>query len=126
MILKLRNHTGGFFSCLNIILFQIIDFLFVYNEIPSEIDCCQTFYWYKKNPLDKLFYDFFNKNIDKPIDIKKLKLSLPNIKNVDGNIQFEEYKKLNLTYFYEMIDIYFKPTDKILNIKNELIKKYEI
>lgn len=126
MILKLRNHTAGFFSCLNLILFQIIDFLFLYKEIPSEIDCCQTFYWYKKNASDKLFYDFFNRNIDKSIDIEKMKISLPDIKEVDGNIQFEEYKKLDLTYFYELIDIYFKPTNKILNIKNELIKKYEL
>lgn len=126
MILKLKSHTAGFFSCLNLILFQIIDFLLLHNEIPSEIDCIQTFYWYKKNPSDKLFYTFFNRNIDRLIDIESLKRCMPNINEIEGNIQFEEYKNLDLTYFYELIDIYFKPTEKILNIKQELMNKYRI
>ena len=126
MILKLKPHDAGFFSNLNLIFFQIIYFLFSFNNYSIEFDCSQTFTWYKKNKSDKLFYQFFKKNINKSINIEKLKNSLPIINEIEGRIQFQEYKHLNLSSFYEIIDIYFKPSDNILRIKDELMNKYNI
>lgn len=126
MILNLKPHDSGFFSNLNLIFFQIVDFLILHNEHPTEINCLKTFTWYKKIQTDKLFYQFFNKNTNTSFDIEKLKLSLPKINNIGGDIQFEEYKYLNLSSFYEIIDIYFKPSNNVLRIKDDLLNKYNI
>lgn len=116
-ILKI-THNAGFFSCCSIKLLDIINYFNTNKEIPLNVDSSSQFILYKPdNITDDITYYFFQKNDDNYIKY---------IKDIEYHIrtQFDNYNTINYEPLLPFIDKYFTPSIEILNIKNNLIKKY--
>lgn len=114
------THNAGFFSCCSIRLWEICQFFNRHRTLPFIVDSSEQFKWYKsENKNDDITYEYFKDN-------------------GKGNIQFykeisyfyeDQYKKYNTLDFTEVIPFirhYFSPSNKILDIVNEIENKYNL
>jgi hypothetical protein len=116
------EHNAGFFSCCSVRLTKIIDFFNIKQREPFSIDCTKQFHNYKINPnnlqedLNNLYFAINNN------------LKIPYIKNIDFHweYQFKNYKKINYKSLNSFIKKYFNPSNYILDLINQLEKKYSI
>jgi len=121
IIIHPYGNYNGFFSSCSIKLDYIINYFNKYKKLPN-IDCSQLFYIYKIKKSDDITPEFFNYNNN--INIKFI-----NILSYDGGITHMQYKNyLNIDYnnINQFIEKYFYPSERIINIKNELLVKYNI
>jgi len=113
------SHDHGFFSCSSIALEEIIKFHNEKKFLPT-VDRKSQYTWYKDN-LDQDVDNFFKErdvNLDlNPEDLKE---------DIEMESQFSDYSLLNFNYAKKIIDIYFSPCQKVKEIEENLIKKYEI
>ncbi len=113
------SHDYGFFSCCSIALDKIIEFHNEKNFLPT-VDRTNQYSWYKDN-ITQGVNDFFE---EKQID---LNLKPENLKeDFEMESQFSDYSLLNFEYAKKIIDIYFSPSEKVKEIENYLLNKYEI
>jgi len=122
-MLKIR-HDAGFFSCCNIVLLNIIDYFNKEQKLPSDIDCSFTFNKYKRtedNGKDVTNH-FFSYNEDITIKFNNSICITPE-KRED---QFSNYTLLNINEIHPFIRKYFSPSPEIVNIKSDLLKKYNV
>lgn len=120
--IDLPNHAAGFFSSTTIILFELMNSSKKNGINPISINSSRTFGWYR-NSNNNIFFDFFKiKNINK----------LDNISwdcfdyNLRGDLQFKKYDNFNLDIHFKFVDVYFNLSDKVMEIYNNMIHKYEI
>jgi hypothetical protein len=113
------KHNAGFFSCCTVRLQSVIDYYNKYNKLPV-LDSSEQWSAYKDADGDitnRLF-----KTLDK-IKVEKEKIS---ITNSDAEDQFSDYHELNHADIQPVLDKYFTLSDEVLNIKQDLIRKYNI
>jgi len=118
LVIKHLPHAG-FFSCCSVKLSNIVNYYNKFNFFPKKINTDSLFNIYKTSDknIDSHFFQKNGENTDKFI-LNKVKN--PGCANI-SNYSLYDYK--NLRY---IINKYFKPTQKIINIKNKLISKYRI
>lgn len=122
-MLKIR-HNAGFFSCCNIVLLTVIGYFNKEEKLPIDIDCSQTFNKYKKDE-DKntdVTDHFFSYNEEIEINFNKPIV----ITTENREDQFSNYKLLNISDIHPFIRKYFSPSPEIINIKTDLLKKYNV
>jgi len=115
---------NGFFSNCSVKLESIINYFNTNNYLPKFIDSSKLFYMYKINKLDDITYDMFENesNINNVIRTDK-------ILSYDGGIihmQYKSYKNIDFDNIYPFIKKYFTPSNKIIQLKDMLIQKYNI
>lgn len=113
------SHDYGFFSCSSVALEDIIKFHNEKKFLPT-VDRKKQYNFYK---------DDLNQDVDNFFEEKSINLNLDpeNLKeDMEMESQFSDYSLLNFKYLKKIIDIYFHPCNKVKEIENYLIKKYEI
>lgn len=116
------SNRHGFFSCCSVKFFEIIEFFNENKKLPYKIDGSATFNMYKPNNIVDVTYDFFeyyNKINEKIIFRKNININI-------NNFQFDDYKSVDYETIIPFVKKYFTPSQKIVNIENELIKLYGI
>jgi hypothetical protein len=116
------THSSGFFSCCSVKLHYIINYINLNFKLPDHVDSSKQFSWYKKNQdQDK---DITFKYFEHYDNIKDISFSYPI--NYDWDCQFVDYSKLNYNNIIPVIKKYFSPSIKIINIINNIEKKYNL
>jgi hypothetical protein len=107
------THNAGFFSCCAIRLKDIINF-YKENSILPIVDSSEQFNFYKniEGDISNLFFE--NNNSDF------------NLTDMDYPEQFQDYSLIDFENINLLIDKYFKPSDIINQISEDLIIKYGI
>jgi hypothetical protein len=116
------SNKYGFFSCCSIKIYEIIEFFNKNKKLPYGIDGSAIFYMYKPKNIVDVTYDFFehyNKINEKIIYNKNIEIK-------SGNFQFDEYKSIDYEIINPFVKKYFTPSQKIVDIENELINLYNI
>jgi hypothetical protein len=116
-------HNGGFFSCLTVKLYELIKFINNNNVLPYTLDTSTSFNMYKYDNNIDITYDFF-KHYDQIYSNIKLQNILTDYSMM--GYQFYNYKNINYNDIIPLIQKYFTPSDKIINIENNLLLKYNI
>jgi len=120
-------HNAGFFSCCSIRIFNIISYFTEHKSLPKEIDCSGLFNLYKINKSTDITCDFFI--LDK---LKHDEHILDNIiyeKHIHidkWNFQFDNYKNVDYKSILPFVNKYFSPSQQIIDIRDDLILKYNI
>lgn len=116
------NHNAGFFSCFTVTLYDLILYFNNNNFLP-ELDRSNTFNYYKYDDNIDITFDFFKHYNDFNCIIK-----IQNITNSEScfGFQFYNYKNVNYNEITPFVRKYFIPSDKIINIENNLLLKYNI
>lgn len=117
------NHvkSAGFFSHCSVRLNNIVKFINKNKKIPDIVECTHHFQKYKstydigKDITFTYFKDYNNNNIEISYSI-----------NYNFNHQWINYYKLDYKNITPLIKKYFSPSDKINEIINNIIKKYNI
>ncbi len=115
------KHSYGFFSCCNVKLNKIINYINQNNKLPLVVDSSEAMPLYKKNKDEDVTYDFFKHY--KHINISN-ELHLPI--NYKHEFQFINYSLLDFNAVSPILKKYFTPSDKILNNHYFLLYKYNI
>ena len=108
------THNSGFFSCCSVILDNIVQFINNHHNLPI-VDSSEQFKWYKIKPGD-ITYDYFEKN--------DTNIPITHIKYYHGH-QFWDYSRLDYNII-PLIKKYFSPSLQIINIMNDIEKKYNL
>lgn len=113
------THDYGFFSCCSVALEKIILFHNEKNFLPS-VDRKAQYSLYKDHENDSInhFFEIENTNFEFSPELIQEELEIDH--------QFSDYSLLNYPYIKKIIDIYFKPNDKIKQIEKNLVEKYNI
>ena len=119
------NHTlAGFFSCSNIRLRAIIDYVNNKSELPQIVDSSRQYKWYKNNEGDITFQYFKHYNeVQTIIDIYKTPIQISFDNKED---QFSDYRLLNYDILTQYMQKYFSPSIEIENIGKRIENKYNI
>lgn len=120
-MLKIK-HNAGFFSCCSIRLENIISFFNEKKMLPIYVDSSEQFNEYKLNINDDITNIYFVQ--DDTIEINYEKNII--LSTEEKELQFSNYKNIlfeNINFF---IKKYFNVSDKINNIIEDLINKYNI
>jgi hypothetical protein len=111
-------HSSGFFSCCTIRLRSIIYYYEKTKKLPI-VNSSKQWIDYKDFDEDVTNFFFLNNEVfDDSIEISDFSES--------GGDQFNDYSKINYDYVNFFIEKYFTPSKDVLNIKNNIIKKYNI
>ena len=113
------THNAGFFSCCSIKLDTIVKFVNSNNILP-EVDSSYQFRTYKKVISDDITYDYFQHYDD--VKITGINSNI----NYNHKYQFENYSNLDYNNITPLIEKYFSPSDKINNIINNMVDKYNL
>jgi len=116
------SHNYGFFSCCSVKLYDLINYFNVNLHYPEEVDSCQHFGLYKKENRD-ITFDFFEHYDNIIVEIKNEKI---NNSYDNFGFQFYNYKTIEYDSIIPFIKKYFTPSKKIMNIYENLLKKYNI
>lgn len=115
------THNAGFFSCAGVRLSEIYKFYIKNKTLPS-VDSSRQWNDYKDDLTIDITYKFFKKEKNKDIEFVPFQL----IKECENITQFFDYQYLNYEKIKFFIDEYFSPSEEILQIKNFLLKKYDL
>lgn len=119
-------HSSGFFSCCSIKLENIVNYINNNNlKFPDLVDSSLQFNMYKEENKEKedITFDYFEHydNINGIINLKS---------HVDilrcGEHQFTVYQLLDFDNINPIVKKYFSPSNNILNIIQDIEKKYNI
>ena len=125
------NHDAGFFSCCTIKFEKIIYYINANNlKFPDLVDSSQQFKWYKECQNEDITFNYFehydNINVNNEI-IKKIHVNdMPDKHLMPGENQFTVYQYLDFDSIKPVITKYFSPSKNILNIIQNMEKKYNI
>ena len=116
-----HTNSAGFFSHCSVKLENIVKFINKNKKIPNIVVCTNHFQKYKrtddigKDITFDYFKDYNNNNIEISYSI-----------NYSFHNQWINYSKLDYKNITPLIKKYFSPSDKINEIINNIIKKYNI
>ena len=105
----ISTHNAGFFSCCNIKLNNIVDYINSHSKIPDNVDSSQQFKLYKKTQSDDITYEYFE-HYD---NIKDITITYP-ISYNNGH-QFIDYSKLDYNNVIPVVKKYFSPSKNIIH-----------
>jgi len=133
--------NAGFFSCCTDILRQLTKYHYENKKLPI-LDSSEQWELYKDNGIDdvSVFWfglvmsktegditgNFFNRVTNfKEFESESFSNSsiYPKLCNDD---QYSNYNEINYNYTNKIIDAYFKPSEKVIELYNNLISKYNI
>ena len=114
------THSCGFFSCCSVRLCKIINYFNVNKKLPDNIDSSQQYQMYKYSNKDITFDFFKHYSNDNIINYEN------DITIDDSCFQFDNYKTINFKNILPFVKKYFEPSERITNIYNNLIVKYNI
>jgi len=114
------THSCGFFSCCNVRLDNIINFINKNQSLPTCIDSSEQFGWYKENNNQDITYGYFE-HYD---NIKNIEITFP-IQYSEG-YQFSNYNNLDYNKITPVINKYFHPSTEIFEIINNIEIKYNL
>ena len=119
------NHNAGFFSCCTIRFEQIIYYINDNNlKFPDLVDSSQQFNWYKERLNEDITFNYFE-HYDNINEIINKKISFKNENDIN-EYQFCAYQFLDFDCVKPIITKYFSPSKNILNIIQNMEKKYNI
>ena len=122
------NHNAGFFSCCTVYLQSVLNFFNMKHNLPDEINSIQQFFWYKlveqkSQDIKNIYFNDYAQlrdkiqiNYSEDVEVTDLPLEY----------QFICYKYLNFSKVKPFIDLYFSPSEEILQIIKHLESKYEL
>lgn len=115
------THNGGFFSCCNIKLHEIVFFFNAHKKLPLIVDSSEQFASYKinKSTNDITFHYFEDKK-------DKTEFSFTQPIEFNQNYQFRNYANIRYSTITPFISKYFSPSAEIKNKILFLIGKYNI
>ena len=111
---------GGYFACCAHILHKIIEYFNNNKKLPLSVDSSQQFGLYKPSWInDDITYHFLKKRDE---------INITYIENIHytKDFQFQKYNDINYSVLNPFIEKYFSPAQEIVDIENNLIKKYNI
>jgi hypothetical protein len=119
------NHNAGFFSCCTVKFQQIIYYINDNLKFPDLVDSSQQFNWYKECLNEDITFNYFEHydNINEIIN-KKISVSYENV--IHEDYQYYVYQSLDFDCVKPIITKYFSPSKNILNIIQNMEKKYNI
>jgi hypothetical protein len=117
-------HNSGFFSCCSIKLENIANYINNNNlKFPDLVDSSLQFNWYKEeNKEEDITFNYFE-HYDNINGIINLKSHLDILK---CELQFSVYQLLDFDNINPIVKKYFSPSNNILNIIQDIEKKYNI
>jgi hypothetical protein len=115
------THNAGFFSCCTIALQDIVIMSRALGKLPDEVDRHNQYGWYKNEPMQSLIGHFFAES-DKDIDCKEWF----ELTSEQKELQYTDYRNLNMGKCIEFRDKYFAPSEYILEKVAFLEEKYSI
>lgn len=124
MLTVLHGDTegAGFFSGCSVRLCEIINYYNKHKKLPKNVDSTQLFHKYKYDKTKDITFDLFKHYDDRDFNVKNNKMI-----DIDYMCyQFENYKSVDYESITPFINKYFYPSDKIMNIYNDLINRYDI
>jgi hypothetical protein len=112
------HHQSGFYSCINQVRNSVYTLL---NEeiIPENISFQSTLNWYRNN--EDLYPILYKLNLEKKEELKKYKFNL-----LKWDPTYELFNNLDLKQIKLIEEVYFSPSDTVLNCIENLEKKYNI
>tara|TARA_B100001093_G_C26843793_1_gene1021781 strand:+ start:1543 stop:2451 length:909 start_codon:yes stop_codon:yes gene_type:complete len=119
------NEGNGFFSCNTVKLEKIIDIINKFSHLPSQIDITNEFLLYQKNNKP-ITYDFFEEPDKNKIKYMKVPIVSNSIKCHETGLHYWNYNYTNFRIISPIVNKYYKPNQRIMDIYNNLIKKYNI
>ena len=117
------DHNAGFFSCCSIKLKNIVEYIHNNLKFPDLVDSSLQFNWYKeKNKEEDITFNYFEHydNINGIINLKS------HIDKLTWDEQFSVYQLLDFDNINPIVKKYFSPSKNILNIIQDIEKKYNI
>lgn len=112
-------HEAGFFSCCSVKLNNIVDYINNNSKLPDYVNSSQLFERYKINN-DDITYDYFE-------HYDNIKISInDNYINYNHNYQYNNYSNIDYKIIIPIVNKYFSPSKNILNIIENMEKKYNI
>ena len=116
------EHNFGFFSCCSVKLEYIVDYINNNFKLPDYVDSSQLFNWYKEDKGEDITYNYFEHydNINESANIK-----VPAVEKI-SEYQFSVYSFFDYNNINPIIKKYFSPSKNILNIIEDMEKKYNI
>jgi hypothetical protein len=121
-------HNAGFFSCCTIKLGQIINYINNNLKFPDLVDSSHQFNWYKECQYEDITFNYFQHydNINKTLNKKFPILNVNVNNNYISEYQFSVYQLIDFDRINPVITKYFSPSNNILNIIQDMEKKYNI
>ena len=116
------THNAGFFSCCSIRLDNIVRYINANSKFPESVDSSTQFNWYKKNTnlSDDITYEYFE-HYD---NIQENNIYSEN--DYNGDSQWIVYSQLDYKKLTPIINKYFSPSTRILNIIEDIKTKYNL
>jgi hypothetical protein len=111
----------GFFSCCSRRLDNIVEYINNNNlKFPDLVDSSFQFNWYKEDKEEDITFNYFEHydNING--------INLKGLANISRWAQFSDYQLLDFDSIKPVITKYFSPSKNILNIIQDIEKKYNI
>jgi hypothetical protein len=112
------THNAGFFSCSTVALNQIINFHNTYGYLP-KVDRSTQYNLYKDSSVDSIDNFFKEKEIE-------ININPSFLVNTDIEDQFSDYSLINHDYTSKLVNQYFSTSEKVNEIEDYLIRKYNI
>ena len=123
LIIKTLNpNTCGFFSCCTQIFQKLCEYISKTKKYPDWYDSRELFVFYKNSIVSDIPCGIFDMN---SVNNKKMKLSNTN-PYFNISFQYSAFSSLKFNNIKPMIDTYFKPNNKVMEIKSKLEEKYNI
>jgi len=118
------DHNAGFFSCCNIKLDLIVEYINRNKKLPASVDSSTTFTWYKPNHRirEDITFDYF----EHYTNLENIEINKDALINYHHTHQYINYSKLDFMNLIPLVKKYFSPSNDIANIINNLEKKYHI
>ena len=118
-------HNAGFFSCCSVKFQQIIKYINDNNlKFPDLVDSSQQFNWYKELLNEDITFNYFE-HYDNINEIMIKKIPVKNISDYDY-YQYSIYQLIDFDSIKPVTTKYFSPSKNILNIIQNMEKKYNI
>lgn len=115
------THNAGFFSCCTIALQDIVIMSRALGKLPDIVDRHSQYGWYKHEPMQSLIGHFFSES-DNDIDCS----NWFELTSEQKELQYTDYRNLNMGKCIEFRDKYFAPSEYILEKVAFLEDKYKI
>lgn len=116
----IQDPRQGFFSCCTVQLHGILNYMSLYNKYPNSLDTTQQFLWYKTS--NQINQDIRNQFF---MDTVSTDFTMPNIDLVKDP-QFMDYTTIPYQEMNNVIKRFFTPSQEIEEIKDRILKKYQI